>query len=36
MDIATKFASGPEAIEAIFHEDKGKENRKEDAPEAST
>ena len=36
MDIATKFASGQEAIEAIFHEDKGKGKRKEDAPEVST
>jgi hypothetical protein len=35
-DIATKFASGQEAVEAIFPEDKGKGKRKEDAPEATT
>jgi hypothetical protein len=36
MDIATKFASGQQAVEAIFHKDKDKGKRKEDAPEAST
>jgi hypothetical protein len=36
MDIATKFASGQEAIEAIFRKDKHPQGRqKEDAPEAS-
>jgi hypothetical protein len=36
MDIATKFASGQEAIEAIFWKDKQPQGRqKEDAPEAS-
>jgi hypothetical protein len=36
MDIATKFASGQEAIEAIFRKDKQPQGRpKEDAPEAS-
>jgi hypothetical protein len=36
MDIATKFASGQEAIEAIFQKDKQpQERQKEDAPEAS-
>lgn len=36
MDIATKFASGQEDVEAIFHKDKGSKKRKEDAPEATT
>jgi hypothetical protein len=36
MDIATKFASGQEAVEAIFRKDKQTQGRqKEDAPEAS-
>jgi hypothetical protein len=36
MDIATKFASGQEAIEAIFRKDKQPQGRqKGDAPEAS-
>jgi hypothetical protein len=36
MDIATKFASGQEAVEAIFRKDKRpQERQKEDAPEAS-
>jgi hypothetical protein len=36
MDIATKFASGQEAVEAIFQKDKQpQERQKEDAPEAS-
>jgi hypothetical protein len=35
MDIATKFASGQEAVEAIFRTDKQPQGRqKEDAPEA--
>jgi hypothetical protein len=37
MDIATKFASNQEAIEAIFQKDKQpQERQKEDVPEAST
>jgi hypothetical protein len=36
MDITTKFASGQEAVEALFHKDKGVGKRKEGAPEAST
>jgi hypothetical protein len=37
MDIATKFASGQEAVEAIFRKDKQPRGRPpEDAPEAST
>jgi hypothetical protein len=37
MDIATKFASGQEAVEAIFRKDKQPQERhKEDVPEAST
>jgi hypothetical protein len=37
MDIATKFASGQEAVEAIFRKDKQPQGGyKEDAPEAST
>jgi hypothetical protein len=37
MDIATKFASGQEAVEAIFRKNKQPQGRqKEDAPEAST
>jgi hypothetical protein len=37
MDIATKFASGQEAVEAIFRKDKQPQGRqREDAPEAST
>jgi hypothetical protein len=37
MDIATKFASGQEAVEAIFRKDKQPQGRqKEDAPEASS
>jgi hypothetical protein len=36
MDIATKLASGQEAVEAIFRKDKQPQGRqKEDAPEAS-
>jgi hypothetical protein len=36
MDIATKFASGQEAVEAIFRKDKPPQGRqKEDVPEAS-
>jgi hypothetical protein len=36
MDITTKFASGQEAVEAIFWKDKQPQGRqKEDAPEAS-
>jgi hypothetical protein len=36
MDIATKFASGQEAVEAIFRKDKQPQGRqKKDAPEAS-
>jgi hypothetical protein len=36
MDIATKFASGQEAVEAIFRKDKRHQGRqKEDVPEAS-
>jgi hypothetical protein len=36
MDIATKFAFGQEAVEAIFQKDKQPQGRqKEDAPEAS-
>jgi hypothetical protein len=36
MDLATKFASGQEAVEAIFRKDKQPQGRqKEDAPEAS-
>jgi hypothetical protein len=36
MDIATKFASGQEAVEAIFRKDEQLEGRqKEDAPEVS-
>jgi hypothetical protein len=37
MDIATKFASGQEAVEAIFRKDKQPQGRQqEDLPEAST
>jgi hypothetical protein len=37
MDIATKFASGQEAVEAIFRKDKQPRGcPPEDAPEAST
>lgn len=36
MDIATKFASGQEDVEAIFHKDKGHGKRMEDTPEATT
>jgi hypothetical protein len=37
MDIATKFASGQEAVESIFRKDKQPQGRPpEDAPEAST
>jgi hypothetical protein len=37
MDIATKFASGQEAVEAIFRKDKQPQGRQpEDVPEAST
>jgi hypothetical protein len=37
MDIATKFASGQEAVEAIFRKDKQPQGRqREDVPEAST
>jgi hypothetical protein len=36
MDVATKFASGQEAVEAIFRKDKQPQGEpKEDAPEAS-
>jgi hypothetical protein len=36
MDIATKFASGQEAVEAIFRKDKQPQgSQKEDVPEAS-
>jgi hypothetical protein len=36
MDIATKFASGQEAVEAIFWKDKQPhERQQEDVPEAS-
>jgi hypothetical protein len=36
MDITTKFASGQEAVEAIFRKDKQPQRgQKEDAPEAS-
>jgi hypothetical protein len=36
MDVATKFASGQEAVEAIFQKDKQPQGEpKEDAPEAS-
>jgi hypothetical protein len=36
MDITTKFASGQEAVEAVFRKDKQPQGRqKEDAPEAS-
>jgi hypothetical protein len=37
MDVTTKFASGQEAVEAIFRKDKQPQGElKEDAPEAST
>jgi hypothetical protein len=37
MDIATKFASGQEAVEAIFRKDKQPQGRQpEDVPEASS
>jgi hypothetical protein len=37
MDIATKFASGQESVEAIFRKDKQPQGRQpEDVPEAST
>jgi hypothetical protein len=37
MDIATKFASGQEVVEAIFRKDKQPQGRpSEDTPEAST
>jgi hypothetical protein len=37
MDIATKFASRQEAVEAIFRKDKQRQGRQpEDVPEAST
>jgi hypothetical protein len=37
MDIATKFASGQEAVEAIFRKDKQPQGgQKEDVPEVST
>jgi hypothetical protein len=37
MDIATKFTSGQEAVEAIFRKDKQPQGRQpEDVPEAST
>jgi hypothetical protein len=36
VDIATKFASGQEAVEALFHKDKGGGKWKEGTPEAST
>jgi hypothetical protein len=37
MDIATKFASGQEAVEVIFRKDKQPQGRQpEDVPEAST
>jgi hypothetical protein len=36
MDIATKFALGQEAVEAIFHKDKGNRKQKEDPLTASS
>jgi hypothetical protein len=36
MDIATKFALGQEAVEALFHKDKRDKKRKEGTLEAST
>jgi hypothetical protein len=36
LDIATNFASGEEAIGAIFHDTKGKEKRQEDADEGGS
>jgi hypothetical protein len=36
MDIATKFALGQVAVEALFHKDKGNRKRKEGTPKAST
>jgi hypothetical protein len=35
MDIATKFTSGQEAVEALFHKDKEDGKRNEGAPEVS-
>jgi hypothetical protein len=32
MDIDMKFALGQEAVEALFHKDKGDVKRKEGAP----
>jgi hypothetical protein len=36
VDITTKFASGQEAVEAIFPKDKGSGKWKEDAPGAAS
>jgi hypothetical protein len=36
MHITTKFTLGQEAIEALFHKDKGDKKHKEGTPEAST
>jgi hypothetical protein len=36
MDIATKFALGQEAVEALFHKDKEDRKQKEGTPEACT
>jgi hypothetical protein len=36
MDIAMKFASGQEAVETLFHKDKGDGKWKEGTSEAST
>jgi hypothetical protein len=36
LDIATNFASGEEAIGAIFHDTKGKEKWQEDADEGGS
>jgi hypothetical protein len=36
MHITTKFTLGQEAIEALFHNDKGDKKHKEGTPEAST
>jgi hypothetical protein len=36
LDIATNFASGEEAVGAIFHDTKGKEKRQENADEGGS
>lgn len=36
MDIATKFASGQEVVEAIFHKDKDSGKQKEDTRKVTT